>query len=73
MTLIKILTILQSLLAVLIILYLTPQTPKDNVMVKYMYETGWFTGFKEVKSVLQITNWVLVSLFLLITFLLNLV
>lgn len=65
------LKILQFVIALLLIVLIIPQTPTENVVLRLLSETGFFTSYNEAKVFLNRSTWVLILSFLLVTFLLN--
>ncbi len=65
------LNILQFVTGILLIILVVPQTQTDNIVLRKFLETGWFTNYSEAKSFLKITTWLLIFLFLILTFLIS--
>lgn len=57
---------LRLFFALLIILLITPQTEKENIVLKKFHESGIFINYSEAKRVLKIITWFLIFLFLVI-------
>ncbi len=60
---------LQLFIAVLVIIFIVPQTPTENKVLRLFLETGFFMDYSEAKWFLNVFTWFLISSFLLITFL----
>jgi preprotein translocase subunit SecG len=67
------LQIIQTIIGLLIILLVVPQTPTENVVLRKFLDTGLFTNYSEAKYFLKISTWILICSFLALTFLLNIV
>ncbi len=65
------LNILQFLIGILLIILVVPQTQTENIVLRKFLETGWFTNYSETKSFLKNSTWLLIFLFLLLTFLIS--
>ena len=65
------LNILQFLTGILLIILVVPQTQTENIVLRKFLETGWFTNYNEAKSFLKNSTWLLIFLFLLLTFLIS--
>ena len=64
--------IVQLIIGVVLIILIIPQTPTENIVLRKFSETGFFTNYNEAKNFLNRITWVLISVFLIITFFLNL-
>lgn len=40
-----------------VILLITPQTQKDNILLRLFHESGFFMNYTEAKNILQIMTW----------------
>jgi hypothetical protein len=67
------LQIIQTIIGLLIILLVVPQTPTENVVLRKFLETGLFTNYSEAKYFLTISTWILICSFLALTFVLNII
>jgi protein translocase SecG subunit len=63
--------IVQLVIGIVLIILIIPQTPTENIVLRKFSETGFFTNYNETKKFLNRITWALISVFLLITFLLN--
>jgi hypothetical protein len=63
--------ILQLFFALSLILLITPQTatPNENIVLRKFLETGFFANYSETKWFLNFLTWLIVFLFLILTFL----
>ncbi len=59
------------IIGILIIVFIVPQTPTENIVLRKFLETGFFVNYAEAKRVLNFITWFLISTFLLLTFFLN--
>jgi len=51
------------LVAVITILTISPQTPKDNALLAEFVDSGIFVDYAEAKYILKIVTWCTISLF----------
>jgi protein translocase SecG subunit len=58
----------QTLLAVLVVLIILPQTPTENILLRKFHETGIFTNYSEAQSFLNRFTWCCIFIFLTIIF-----
>jgi preprotein translocase subunit SecG len=63
--------LIQLFIGFLIIIIIVPQTPTENVVLRKLLETGFFTNYTEAKQILQNLTWLLIFSFLIITFYLS--
>jgi preprotein translocase subunit SecG len=63
---------IQLVIGIMLIIFIIPQTPNENIVLRKLTETGLFTSYFEAKSFLKIFTWGLIGLFLVLTFFLNL-
>jgi hypothetical protein len=59
------------LIGILIIVFIVPQTPTENIVLRKFLETGFFVNYAEAKGVLNFITWFLICTFLFLTFFLN--
>jgi preprotein translocase subunit SecG len=52
--------------ALLIILVITPQTEKENILIKKFHESGMFINYAEAKKVLKSITWCFTFIFFII-------
>jgi len=65
--------IFQLLIGLILIFLIIPQTPTENIVLRKFTETGFFTSYNEAKKFLNNLTWFLIMIFLLLTFVLNIV
>ena len=53
------------ILAIITVLVVGPQTPKDNYLLAEFHESGLFTDYVEAKYSLNIVTWLTIFLFLI--------
>ena len=58
-------------LATSIILLIVPQTPTENIVLRKLVETGFFTDYSKARDFLILITWSFIFLFLLILIVLN--
>ena len=63
---------IEIVLAMSIIFLVVPQTPTENIVLRKILETGLFTNYSRAKQFLIFLTWLLISIFLLLLFFLNL-
>jgi preprotein translocase subunit SecG len=63
---------IELLVALSIIFLIVPQTPTENIVLRKLLETGFFTNYSKAKDFLIWITWFLIFLFLLLLILLNL-
>ena len=58
------------LITILVIVLFVPQTPIDteNILLRVLNQTNFFTSYGETQSFLNRLNWILIAVFLTITF-----
>nr|YP_009455965.1 putative chloroplast RF47 [Micractinium conductrix]AST08920.1 putative chloroplast RF47 [Micractinium conductrix] len=66
------LNFIELLIAVSIIILIVPQTPTENIVLRKLLETGFFTNYNKAKEFLIRITWVLIFLFLILLIALNL-
>ena len=66
------LNFIELLIAVSIIILIVPQTPTENIVLRKLLETGFFTNYNKAKEFLIRITWVLIVLFLILLIALNL-
>ena len=59
------LNFIELLIAVSIIILIVPQTPTENIVLRKLLETGFFTNYNKAKEFLIRITWVLIVLFLI--------
>lgn len=59
-------TLLRLISALFLILLITPQTNKENILLRKFHESGFFMNYNEAKSFLNIITWITISFFLFI-------
>lgn len=57
---------IELVIAFSIIFLIVPQTPTENIVLRKLLETGFFTNYSKAKEFLILITWVLIFLFLLI-------
>ena len=65
------LNFIEFILALCLIFVIVPQTPTENILLRKIVETGYFTNYSKAKDFLSTLTWVLIFLFLLFLFILN--
>jgi preprotein translocase subunit SecG len=65
------LNVIEVLLALSIIFLVVPQTPTENILLRKVLETGFFTSYSKAKDFLNYLTWSLIFVFLALLFLLN--
>jgi preprotein translocase subunit SecG len=63
---------IELIIALSIIILVVPQTPTENIVLRKLLETGFFTNYSKAKEFLIWTTWILIFLFLSLLILLNL-
>ena len=66
------LNFIELLIAVSIIILIVPQTPTENIVLRKLLDTGFFTNYNKAKEFLIRITWVLIFLFLILLIALNL-
>jgi preprotein translocase subunit SecG len=66
------LNFIELIIAVSIIILIVPQTPTENIVLRKLLETGFFTNYAKAKDFLIQITWILIFLFLILLILLNL-
>ena len=54
------------ILALIIVLLLAPQTPKDNFLLTQFIDSEFFANYGEAKHFLNWLTWITISMFLLV-------
>lgn len=62
---------IELIVALSIIVLIVPQTSTENVVLRKLLETGFFTNYKKAKDFLIWITWVLISFFLILLIILN--
>nr|QGT76980.1 hypothetical chloroplast RF47 [Micractinium pusillum] len=63
---------IELIVALSIIILIVPQTPTENIVLRKLLETGFFTNYSKAKDFLFSMTWFLIFLFLILLILLNL-
>ncbi len=66
------LNFIELFLAISIIVLVVPQTPTENIVLRKVLETGFFTNYSKAKEFLAFLTWCLIFVFLILLFILNL-
>jgi hypothetical protein len=66
------LNFIELFLAISIIVLVVPQTPTENIVLRKVLETGFFTNYSKAKEFLAFLTWFLIFVFLILLFILNL-
>ena len=56
------------LLTIFVIVICVIQTPTENILLRVLSQTSFFTSYGETQSFLNRLNWILIAFFLTITF-----
>ena len=58
------------LIAIFVIVIYVPQTPTENILLRVLNQTSFFTNYNyvETQTFLNRLNWILIPVFLTITF-----
>ena len=62
---------IELIIAFSIIILVVPQTPTENIVLRKLLETGFFTNYVKAKDFLNKTTWFLIFLFLVLLIALN--
>ena len=62
---------IEVLIALSIIFLVVPQTPTENVVLRKLLETGFFTNYNKAKNFLTLLTWSLIFSFLILLIVLN--
>jgi preprotein translocase subunit SecG len=62
---------IELIIAFTIIFLIVPQTPTENIVLRKLLETGFFTNYGKAKEFLISSTWFLICLFLGLLILLN--
>ena len=62
---------IELVIALSIILLIVPQTPTENIVLRKLLETGFFTNYSKAKQFLSLLTWVLIFVFLILLIFLN--
>ena len=65
------LNFIELILALSIIFLVVPQTPTENIVLRKIVETGFFTNYSKAREFLNFLTWFLIFVFLVLLFLLN--
>ena len=63
---------IELIIAFSIIIVIVPQTPTENIVLRQILETGFFTNYSKAKDFLITITWFLIFLFLILLISLNL-
>jgi protein translocase SecG subunit len=66
------LNFIELIIAFSIIFLIVPQTPTENIVLRKLLETGYFTSYSKAKDFLIWITWFLIFLFLILLIILNL-
>ena len=66
------LNFIELFVALSIIVLIVPQTPTENIVLRKILETGFFTNYNKAKDFLIWITWFLIFIFLILLILLNL-
>jgi preprotein translocase subunit SecG len=66
------LNFIELFIAFSIIFLIVPQTPTENIVLRKLVETGFFTNYNKAKDFLILSTWFLIFLFLILLIFLNL-
>jgi len=56
------------LMAIFVIAIIVPQTPTENILLRVLNETRLFANYGETQKFLNRLIWILIAVFLIITF-----
>ena len=56
------------LITIIVIVICVPQTPTENILLRVLNQTSFFTSYVETQRFLNRLNWILIAVFLTITF-----
>lgn len=56
------------LMAIFVIAIIVPQTPTENILLRVLNETRLFANYGETQNFLNRLIWILIAVFLIITF-----
>jgi preprotein translocase subunit SecG len=59
---------IRLVIALFVILLLTPQTPKFNLVLRVFHESGFFMDYAEAKYFLNRLSWISIIIFLILLF-----
>lgn len=59
--------LLRLFFALLIIILIVPQTPYENIVLRILHETGFFSNYGETKFFLNFITWFSIIVFLILT------
>jgi preprotein translocase subunit SecG len=62
---------IELVIALSIILLIVPQTPTENIVLRKLLDTGFFTNYSKAKQFLSLLTWVLIFVFLILLIFLN--
>nr|YP_009106218.1 hypothetical chloroplast RF47 [Binuclearia lauterbornii]AIT95063.1 hypothetical chloroplast RF47 [Binuclearia lauterbornii] len=59
--------LIRLVFALLLIVLITPQTDKENIVLRKFHESGFFMNYNEAKHFLNRITWISIGFFLIIT------
>ena len=62
---------IELVVAVSIIFLIVPQTPTENIVLRKLLETGFFTNYSKAKDFLISITWIFIFFFLILLIILN--
>lgn len=62
---------IELVIAVSIIFLIVPQTPTENIVLRKILETGFFTNYSKAKEFLISITWFLIFCFIILLIILN--
>lgn len=65
--------ILRFLIAIFVIAIIVPQTPTENILLRRLNDNRLFANYSQAQTFLNRLIWILIALFLIISFLADLV
>jgi preprotein translocase subunit SecG len=65
------LKIIQLVSGLFILIIIIPQTPTENIVLRKFNETGFFANYKDAKKFVDGLTWSLITIFIVLTFVLN--
>lgn len=63
--------LIQLINGIIILFLIIPQTPTENIVLRKFNETGFFSNYRNAKTFVNTLTWLLIFLFIIITFILN--
>ena len=59
--------LIRLVFALILIVLITPQTDKENIVLRKFHESGFFMNYNEAKKFLNRITWLSIGFFLIIT------